>query len=541
MIKLRYITALLLSGALLFPSCTKNFDEINMNENAFPENLQDYDFQKQKIPFKAIQKAIVYQTGIDGTNWQYQVMQNLVADMFGGYFHDQVAGFNNQNSAYALNTGWCAAQWNYTYAQGLPVIKTAEDLCTKDLSPALYSIAKILKVAMMHRVSDYYGPIIYNTFGTPGATAESQESVYKAFFADLSEAITTLNAYIAKGGLNDFADVDIMMPAGYKTNAQWVKFANSLRLRLGMRVSGVDETLAKQQIAAALDPANGGVLETPRETVGQYGVVNPLGGVSSWDEVFMNASMESFLTGFEDPRLTKYYKPAKGGKVLVDADKQTYLTPLMNYEGGYKGIRQGNNVTTDNRYGNTSATSITPSSDIIVMCAAEIWFLRAEAALRGFTTEDVRSCYETGIQTSFNQWDASGLADYLSSDNTPANYKDAFDATLDAAATTNITPKWMGGNFDTQLEQILTQKWIAIYPDGCEAWAEQRRTGYPKLIKVANNLSSGVIDTDKMIRRVPFPQDFISSQPALYSALLNALGGNDNGGTQLWWDVKGGN
>ena len=160
---------------------------------------------------------------------------------------------------------------------------------------------------------------------------------------------------------------------------------------------------------------------------------------------------------------------------------------------------------------------------------------------RSFTTEDVRSCYETGVQISFNQWDVSGLSDYLASSNTPADYKDAFDATLNAEATTNITPKWMNGNFDTQLEQILTQKWIAIYPDGCEAWAEQRRTGYPKLIKVANNLSNGTIDTEKMIRRVPFPQDFISSQPALYSALLNALGGADNGGTQLWWDVNGGN
>ena len=73
-----------------------------------------------------------------------------------------------------------------------------------------------------------------------------------------------------------------------------------------MRVSLVDPVLAKEQVLAALDPANGGVLETARETVGQYGVVNPLGGVSSWDEVFMNASMESFLTGFEDPRLAKF-------------------------------------------------------------------------------------------------------------------------------------------------------------------------------------------------------------------------------------------
>lgn len=532
MIKLKYITALLLSGTLLLPSCTKNFDNINSNETAFPDGLQDYDYQKQLIPFKSIQKAIIYQTGIQGTNWQYQIMQNLVADMYSGYFHDQVGSFNNQNSAYALNTGWCAAQWNYTYAQGMPVIITAEDICKEDTFPEFYAISKILKVAMMHRVTDYYGPIMYNTFGTPNVTAESQKDVYNAFFADLDKAVLLIKKHIADKNVQNFEKVDIMMPEGKRTYSQWLKFANSLRLRLAMRVSLVDQALASAEVKKALDSSNGGVLEAADETVGQYGVSNPLGGVSTWDEVFMNANMESFLTGYEDPRLSKYYQLAPGGGDIEY---------VLNIENTYKGIRQGHAVIEDNRYGSHSKTTIKPATPIVLMSAAEIWFLRAEAALRGFTGEDVKTCYETGIKTSFSQWSAGSAVDYLASENTPNEYKDAYDTKLNTSATTNITPKWMDGNFEQKLEQIITQKWIALYPEGCEAWAEQRRTGYPKLFKVANNLSQGTISTEKMIRRVPFPQDLISSQSSFYNALLSSLGGADNGGTQLWWDVKGGN
>ena len=71
------------------------------------------------------------------------------------------------------------------------------------------------------------------------------------------------------------------------------------------------------------------------------------------------------------------------------------------------------------------------------------------------------------------------------------------------------------------------------------AWAEQRRTGYPQTFQVAENLSGGVISTEDMIRRVPFPQGYKESDPTLYNTLLNQLGGADNGGSRLWWDANG--
>jgi hypothetical protein len=527
--------ALLLAGtAFMLSACTDNFASYNSTPGSYTDDLQEYDFQKQVLPLKTVQTAIIYQTGVDGTNWQYQIMQNLVADMYGGYFHDMNGGFNTQNSSYALNTGWCGAQWGYTYAQGMPSVSSSEKLNSKEEYPAFYALTKIMKVAMMHRVSDYYGPIIYKNFGLANPEPEGQKEIYADFFADLGEAVQLLNTWIAADKPNTFAEADIMMPAGKRTYTQWLKFANSLRLRLAMRVSNVDKDLAKTQAQAALDPANGGVLEEAGETVGEYGITNPLGGVSGWGEVFMNASLESFLNGYNDPRTSKFFLPAEGGNIVV-SETET-LPELFPIKGTFKGVRQGTALNKDNRYKLHSVTTITTSSDIIVMTAAEVWFLRAEAALRGYVDAGKEAeYYAKGVATSFEQWGAGSADAYLQSDATPADYKDAFDHAFDVAAMTAITPKWdAAGNNEQKLERIITQKWLAMYPEGCEAWAEQRRTGYPKLFKVKENLSNGAIDTDIMIRRVTFNTDV---DAATTSKLVGLLGGADNGGTRLWWDT----
>ena len=157
----KYILSILLSGIIGMTACTDSFERYNTPDGAFTEDLQDYDFQRQLIPFKTSQTAIIHQTGVDGTDWQYQIMQSLAADMFGGYFHDMKGDFNDKNSTYNLNLGWTSAQWSYNYAQGMPAIASAEKIDTKEEYPTFYAVNKIIKVAMMHRVSDYYGPIIY--------------------------------------------------------------------------------------------------------------------------------------------------------------------------------------------------------------------------------------------------------------------------------------------------------------------------------------------------------------------------------------------
>ena len=101
-----------------------------------------------------------------------------------------------------------------------------------------------------------------------------------------------------------------------------------------------------------------------------------------------------------------------------------------------------------------------------------------------------------------------------------------------------MSPRWDAtADDELKLERIITQKWIAMYPEGCEAWAEQRRTGYPRLFPVRLNHSKGYIDTETMIRRLTVPAALAASDPEQYAALVAELGGGDHGGTRLWWDA----
>ena len=102
-----------------------------------------------------------------------------------------------------------------------------------------------------------------------------------------------------------------------------------------------------------------------------------------------------------------------------------------------------------------------------------------------------------------------------------------------------ITFKWnAGASEEEQLERIITQKWIAMFPNGTEAWSEFRRTGYPLIFPVRSNYPTSGVDTNKQIRRMVFPQSEYSNNGAAVQEAVKLLGGPDNGGTKLWWDKK---
>ena len=145
--------------------------------------------------------------------------------------------------------------------------------------------------------------------------------------------------------------------------------------------------------------------------------------------------------------------------------------------------------------------------------------------------------YEEGITLSFDQWGASGASAYMeNSTNTPADYSDP-SGKLSTSAVSTITVKWENGDTEKSLERIITQKWIAMYPLGQEAWSEFRRTGYPKIYEIVNNESGGVISTSIQIRRVPFPySEYLGNKDEVEKA-IKLLNGPDTGATRLWWDL----
>jgi len=97
------------------------------------------------------------------------------------------------------------------------------------------------------------------------------------------------------------------------------------------------------------------------------------------------------------------------------------------------------------------------------------------------------------------------------------------------------------GTNEEQLEQIITQKWVAMFPDGQEAWSEFRRTGYPRIFPVVVNNSGGTIDTNIQIRRINFVQNEVNTNGSNVNTAISYLNGPDNGGTRLWWDIAGSN
>src|SRR5699024_7985219 len=202
-----------------------------------------------------------------------------------------------------------------------------------------------------------------------------------------------------------------------------------------------------------------------------------------------------------DPRLPCYATPATDPEV----------------QGKYIGIRTGM-ITGDNtkddyiNYASLNTeTTFNHDAPQLIMTSAEAFFLKAEAALRGWSgAGNAEENYVNGIKASFAQWgitDPGTINSYLhNSTATPDDYVDPKKTANNAAALTNISIAWeSSASKEKKLERIITQKWIAIFPDGQEAWADYRRTGYPKLFPVVHNNSNGEISTSEQIRRIPYP------------------------------------
>ena len=247
-------------------------------------------------------------------------------------------------------------------------------------------------------------------------------------------------------------------------------------MRLAMRISAVEPDKACVEFQEGLNNEYG-VFEAETERVAvstKSGYTNPLGELNLvWNETYMSASMESILTGYDDPRIAVYFAPC--------TDEQ--------FKNTYRGIRQGT-CFSHSHYAGLSKLTVTQTTDAPLMTSSEIWFLRAEAALRGWTDEDEESCYRNGVITSFHQNGIYQVEDYLNSERMAFDFEDTYDNGNNIEARCKVSPKWDSeADKEIKLERIITQKWIAMFPEGCEAWAEQRRTGYPRLFPARYNHS----------------------------------------------------
>jgi hypothetical protein len=399
----------------------------------------------------------------------------------------------------------------------------------------IMSIFNIVRVAGWLRATDCFGPIVYSQAGAGSLapTPDAQSEVYKLMFADLENAVSVLNKSTSK----IMSKYDLI----YDGEPQkWVKLANSLMLRMAVRVRFADEALAKKYVAQALDPVNGGVIESKTDEAklgnsAKYPLLNPFIAIIDYKEERMGATAWSYLTGYDDPRLEKYYK-----KGMHHGEEDYYAIAPGNTEAKKEGVNTAEFA---------SVPNFVNTDPIYWFRASETFFLKAEAALAqlALTPGDAQSLYEKGVKMSMDEWGVSSdKADaYLKADKQPAEmtiYDYYYGGSRNYSSNIkegNVSPKWdEGATVDKKLQRIITQKYLALYPNGVEAWTEYRRTGYPYLMALYDSniaYKIGAEPTSRAPERFNFSADEFKGDQEALNKVVELLGGPDKGATKLWW------
>lgn len=532
--KLKKYSVALLCFALAFATagCTGDFEERNTNpeEGSHHVEYDDYLFSafrqmcRNMVPSYQVIGSEEYGSG------SYQIIQDLAGNIFSGYSGAINSGFTANNLYNITASSWYNAMFDDSYTRVISAYNTLTP--QREEFPERVALADIVKVATMSRVTDTYGPIPYLSIGESFIQSEydAQETVYGKFFEELDSAIDVLTDFAtAQSGstlLQRFDDVF----AGDVT--KWIKFANTLRLRLALRVVYADPALAEAQARAAVQNPIGLMASATdaarlnRQTGAAW--ENPLYIIQyNFNDSRIGATIEAYMNGYNDPRLPRYF--------------------VEGSDGAYHGVRNGISLTSS--YGSSTLLSkinATNEDPILWMAPAEAYFLLAECAVRewSWVPDTAKNYYEKGIEVAFATAGASGYAAYIANNTAyPVSYTDAVSGVT--ATFPNVpTVAWdASASFEVQLERVITQKYIAMFPDGQEAWSEFRRTGYPKVLPVLVNNSGGAINTTQQIRRLNFPAtEYQTNGEAVANAVQTLISESfsdspaDNGGTRVWWD-----
>lgn len=504
-------------------ACTDNFDKINRNHYQVDKEEIGREGYNIGSTLKGMQ-GLVVPTG----EHLYQFVEALAAGPFGGYFGTTV-DWKDKFETYNPPVHWQNAPFADVITNTYPLYR---DMLDKTDDPVALALAKLLRVAIMHRVTDMYGPIPYSkVLSNTGEVSlvvpyDSQETVYREMLNELDEVAAVLqdNLGLSAEAFRRFDDV-------YFGNlSKWLRFTHSFKLRMAMRMVYADPVAARK---AAEEAVAAGVITQNADNALLAVEENRAAMIfNDWSDSRVGADIISYMNGYKDPRREKMFT------TVEVFDLQTFQ-----FIDGYAGIRIGIDVVSKNDMVDAySKPVITNTSPFVWMTAAEVTFLRAEGALRGWSMGGTaQTLYETAIALSFEQHGVSGAEAYAANaTDWPQAYDDPLFTYSEFMPPSTITIAWEEGeaNFERNLERIITQKWIAIFPLGVEAWSEYRRTGYPHLLPVVENKSGGTINSEHMIRRLWYPPIEYTENPQYIQEAIGLLGGPDHGGTRLWWDKK---
>lgn len=562
-------------GSLLALAGCHDFEELNTNPYApiYDPTVENVSADGIDIDYTLSEHAMASLKGMEGAigsifaNFtyegpynDYQITTNLTHDVYAGYWGANVGSFVNQAPTYSYSDGWSSSRWKHFYddrstSEYSQLVKTFY-FCNKDYYHTAFYITRIYYAFLLSMQTDTYGdiPISYYVKGAmppeENVTYTAQKDVYGILFQLLDQAAVKLRPEnIPATSQYTLGDNDKCYNGDVN---KWRRFANTLRLRLALRVSNVDPALAKAQAEAALkDPAGlmqsqeDNMKQTPKRQYIAGGNENIYALLFSWSG---NAVLTKEMELAYKNQALKEGASADGTASFNNNSEDCYLDPrceilwfrptpfdsltssplpLENPKRDFNGVMNGETNVGGSYLNRYSANRCILSSDamnkdywwnlareIVWMGYSESLFLQAEAALRWPSLVDgtAESLYRKGIKASMDyyQIDAAKADNYI-------NHLNGVKA-------------FAGGSKEEQLEQIITQKWIAIFPNGNEGWAEVRRTDYPRylLAPINGNNSNGEVASGKLIKRVNYPNS--ESRNPKKPADVNQ-------GSRVWWDV----
>jgi hypothetical protein len=477
---------------LLLTGCTKNFNELNDDPNRPQASTPG-------VMLGQLEYRIVNTTINEGRFFTHQLMQV-----------DAPRSSNNGGGLHRYVVEPGAAVWSnfYRYMTDIEDISSSADSLKE---PNYKGIALVYKSWAYSILTDLYGNIPYSE-ATKGASGDflpkfdKQSEIYPQILADLDKASASFipKALTYGGDMLYNANPTAKDPAG--AIKKWKKFANSLKLRLLLRLIKRDGELnITEQINAILsDPAN-----RPVFTSNEDEAIFKYPGTFPYFNPFYNTRQLEWRDG---AYFTKFFLD----RLNTDKDPRRSAWALKVPKNGvdtFSGIESGYPTTVEYAVGANSSypdALKTYQGLGVMMTYSEIEFIKAELALRGFITGSTpKQHYEKGIAASMAQWGVSMPADFTSSPGVLYNE---------------------GVSFEQQLEQIMLQKYFAYFFVDYQSWFEKRRTGYPVLPR-----GSGIPAENQFPVRVPYPTYLQSLNPANLADAAKEMGG-DNSNIKVWWD-----
>ncbi|MCU0353785.1 MAG: SusD/RagB family nutrient-binding outer membrane lipoprotein [Cytophagales bacterium] len=467
-------------------ACENNFDQINNDPNN-PANVPT------AFLLTSAERSIVSELMGRNSSWGFDIVPRRYMQHWSATLYTETDRYQDIRSDFSK-----------FYSGGLKDLVTVIQLNTDDATKFeaaksgpnanQIAVARILKAWTFQNLTDIWGDVPYSDAlkgdGNYLPKYDTQEAIYADLIKELDEATAQIDE--SAGSIQG----DIIYEGDM---AQWKRFAQSLKLRLGMRMSKVDAVKARQTVAAAL----GKDLLASNEDNALYKYLTAAPNNNPWQQQYdfgapefaLTTTMVSKLTTLKDPRLEIYGNPAENSGKFV---------------GMPFGV--GNDIA-----GSFGASNVSLPGDVvreatspaILMTYAEVLFLKAEAAARGWVPGDAAALYKDAIRASMEYWGVS--------------------ATDAEAYLAQPAVAFNAANF---ARSIGEQKWLALYMQGTETWSEWRRLGYPEL-----QPAPAAVQNRPIPRRRGYPQSELSLNQANYEAALTRQG-PDLMDTRVWWDKK---